>query len=155
MLLHLGFCRSTNRWFVAFTFEFLLQYKPVVRYLYNWVSVAVQTVGSVPLHLGFCRSTNGGSVPLHLGFCRSTNRWFGAFIFGFLSQYKPVVRCLYNWVSVAVQTVGSVPLQMGFCRSTNRLDGRKISSPPGFDSGPSSPVPQSLYRLSYPAHKHT
>ena len=29
------------------------------------------------------------------------------------------------------------------------LDGRKISSPPGFDPGPSSPVDQSLYRLSY------
>ena len=28
----------------------------------------------------------------------------------------------------------------------------KISSPPGFDSGPSSPVAQSLYRLSYPIH---
>ena len=32
------------------------------------------------------------------------------------------------------------------------LDGRKISSPPGFDPGPSSPVAQSLYRLSYRAH---
>ena len=32
------------------------------------------------------------------------------------------------------------------------LDGRKISSPPGFDPGPSSPVAQSLYRLSYWAH---
>ena len=32
------------------------------------------------------------------------------------------------------------------------LDGRKISSPPGFDPGPSSPLAQSLYRLSYPAH---
>jgi len=31
------------------------------------------------------------------------------------------------------------------------LDGRKISSPPGFDPGPSSPVAQSLYRLSYRA----
>ena len=30
------------------------------------------------------------------------------------------------------------------------LEGRKNSSPPGFDPGPSSP---SLYRLSYPAHK--
>jgi len=30
------------------------------------------------------------------------------------------------------------------------LDGRKISSPPGFDPGPSTPS-QSLYRLSYPA----
>ena len=29
--------------------------------------------------------------------------------------------------------------------------GRKISSPPGFDPGPSSPVAQSLYRLSYRA----
>ena len=32
------------------------------------------------------------------------------------------------------------------------LDGRKMSSLPGFDPGPSSPVAQSLYRLSYPAH---
>ena len=32
------------------------------------------------------------------------------------------------------------------------LDGRKISSPTGFDPEPSSPVAQSLYRLSYPAH---
>jgi hypothetical protein len=32
------------------------------------------------------------------------------------------------------------------------LDGRKISSPPGFDPGPSSQVTQSLYRLSYLAH---
>ena len=32
------------------------------------------------------------------------------------------------------------------------LDGRKISSPPGLDPGPSSPVAQSLYRLSYRAH---
>ena len=31
--------------------------------------------------------------------------------------------------------------------------GRKISSPPGFDPEPSSPC-QSLYRLSYPAHKY-
>jgi len=31
--------------------------------------------------------------------------------------------------------------------------GGKISSPPGFDPGPSSPVAQSLYRLSYRAHK--
>jgi len=31
------------------------------------------------------------------------------------------------------------------------LDGRKISSPPAFDLGPSSPVAQSLYRLSYRA----
>ena len=31
------------------------------------------------------------------------------------------------------------------------LEGRKISSPPGFDPGPSSPVAQSLYRLSYRA----
>ena len=30
------------------------------------------------------------------------------------------------------------------------LDGRKISFPPGFDPGPSSPV--QLYRLSYQAH---
>ena len=34
------------------------------------------------------------------------------------------------------------------------LDGRKISSPPGFDPGPSARR-QSLYRLSYPAHKTT
>jgi hypothetical protein len=34
------------------------------------------------------------------------------------------------------------------------LDGRKISSPPEFDPGPSSPVVQSLYRLSYWAHTH-
>ena len=34
------------------------------------------------------------------------------------------------------------------------LDGRKISSSPGFDPGPSSPVAQSLYRLSYRAHFH-
>jgi len=32
------------------------------------------------------------------------------------------------------------------------LDRRKISSPPEFDPGPSSPVAQSLYRLSYRAH---
>ena len=32
------------------------------------------------------------------------------------------------------------------------LDGWKISSPPGFDPRPSSPVAQSLYRLSYQAH---
>jgi hypothetical protein len=32
------------------------------------------------------------------------------------------------------------------------LDGRKISSQPEFDSGPSIPVAKSLYRLSYPAH---
>ena len=32
--------------------------------------------------------------------------------------------------------------------------GGKISSPPGFDPGPSSRS-QSLYRLSYPAHTHT
>jgi len=32
------------------------------------------------------------------------------------------------------------------------LNGRKISSPPGFNPGPSSPVAQSLYRLSHPAH---
>ena len=33
------------------------------------------------------------------------------------------------------------------------LNGRKISSPPGFDPGPSSPC-QSLYRLRYPARTH-
>ena len=33
-------------------------------------------------------------------------------------------------------------------------NGRKVSSPPGFDPGPSSPVAQSLYRLSYRAHIH-
>ena len=32
------------------------------------------------------------------------------------------------------------------------VDGRKISSPQGFDPGPTSPVAQSLYRLSYPTH---
>ena len=32
------------------------------------------------------------------------------------------------------------------------LDGQKISPPPGFDPGPSSPVAQLLYRLSYRAH---
>jgi hypothetical protein len=32
------------------------------------------------------------------------------------------------------------------------LDGRKISSPLGFDSRTVQPVAQSLYRLSYPAH---
>ena len=32
------------------------------------------------------------------------------------------------------------------------LDGRKISSPPGFDLRTVQPVAQSLYRLSYPAH---
>ena len=32
------------------------------------------------------------------------------------------------------------------------LDGRKISSPPGFDPGPFSPLAQTLYRLSYRAH---
>ena len=32
------------------------------------------------------------------------------------------------------------------------LDGRKILSPPGFDPGPSSPLAQSLYPLSYRAH---
>ena len=32
------------------------------------------------------------------------------------------------------------------------LDGRKISSSPGFDPGPSKPVAQSLYRLNYRAH---
>ena len=32
------------------------------------------------------------------------------------------------------------------------LDGWKISPPPGFDTGPSSPVAQSLYRLSYRTH---
>ena len=31
------------------------------------------------------------------------------------------------------------------------LDGRKISSPPGFDPGPPA-LAQSLYRLSYRAH---
>ena len=31
------------------------------------------------------------------------------------------------------------------------LNGRKISSPPGFDPGSSS-ASQSLYQLSYPAH---
>jgi len=31
------------------------------------------------------------------------------------------------------------------------LKGRKISSPPEFDPGPSSRVAQSLYQLSYPA----
>ena len=39
---------------------------------------------------------------------------FGAFTTEFLAQYKPAVRCLYNRVSVAVQTGGSVPLQQGF-----------------------------------------
>ena len=33
------------------------------------------------------------------------------------------------------------------------LDGHKISSPLGFDPGPSSPVAQSLNRLNYRAHK--
>jgi len=33
------------------------------------------------------------------------------------------------------------------------LDGRKILSPPGFDPGSSSPVAQSLYRLSYPIER--
>jgi len=33
------------------------------------------------------------------------------------------------------------------------LDGRKISSPPGFDPRAVQPVAQSLYRLSYPVHK--
>jgi len=33
------------------------------------------------------------------------------------------------------------------------MDGRKNSSRPGFGPGPSSPVAQSLYRLSYRAHK--
>ena len=32
------------------------------------------------------------------------------------------------------------------------LDGRKISSPPGFDPRTVQPVAQSLYRLSYRAH---
>ena len=36
---------------------------------------------------------------------------------------------------------------------TAGLDGRKISSPPVFDPGPSSPVAQSLYRLSYRAQR--
>ena len=31
---------------------------------------------------------------------------------------------------------------------------RNISPPPGFDPGQSSPVAQSLYRLSYRAHKY-
>ena len=34
------------------------------------------------------------------------------------------------------------------------LDGRKISSPPGFDRGSSNPLTQSLYRLSYRAHSY-
>ena len=33
------------------------------------------------------------------------------------------------------------------------LDGRKISCPQRFDPGPSSPVAQLLYRLSYRVHK--
>jgi len=33
------------------------------------------------------------------------------------------------------------------------LDEQTISSPPGFDPGPSSPVAQSLYRLGYRALK--
>ena len=33
-------------------------------------------------------------------------------------------------------------------------DGWKISSPPGFDPGSSSPVAQALYRLSYRTHNH-
>jgi len=41
----------------------------------------------------------------------------------------------------------------GWVGSRAGLDGRKISSPPGFDSGPSSSVAQSLYRLSYPVHR--
>jgi len=88
--LQLGFCRSTNRRFGAFKTGFLSQSKPAVRYLYGWISFAVQT---------------GGSVRLQLVFCRSRNRRFGAFTTGFLSQYKPAVRCL---------------LQQGLCRSTNR-----------------------------------
>ena len=35
------------------------------------------------------------------------------------------------------------------------LDGRKISSPPGFHPRTVQPVAQSLYRLSYPAHTNT
>jgi len=34
------------------------------------------------------------------------------------------------------------------------LDGRKISSPPVFDPGPSTPQSVAI-RLSYPAHTHT
>jgi len=77
--LKLGFCRSRNRRFGAFTTEFLSQYKPAVRCLYNWVPVAAQ---------------NGDSVPLQLGFSRIKNRRFGAFTTGFLSQHKPAVLCL-------------------------------------------------------------
>jgi len=77
-------------------------------------------------------------VPLQLGFCRRSNRRFGAFTTGFLSQYKPAMRCLYNWVpvavqpgdsvplklgSVAIETGGSVLLKLGFCRSRNRQFG--------------------------------
>jgi len=35
------------------------------------------------------------------------------------------------------------------------LEGRKISSPPGFDTRTVQPVAQSLYRLGYPAHIDT
>ena len=47
------------------------------------------------------------------------------------------------------------PFYMRLGGPQGRLDGRKISSPPGFDPGPSSPVAQSLYRLSYRAHRNT
>jgi hypothetical protein len=59
-------------------------------------------------------------VSLLLDLCRSTNRRFSAFIAGFVSQYKPAVRCLYSWICLAVQTGGSVLWQLGLCRSTNR-----------------------------------
>jgi len=40
----------------------------------------------------------------------------------------------------------------GWVGPRDGLNGRKISSPPGFNLEPSSPVAQSLYRLSYRAH---
>ena len=95
----MGLCRSTNRQFGAFSNGSLSQYKPAVRCLYKWVSVAVQS---------------GGSVPFQMGLCRSTKWRFSAFSNGSLSQYKVEVRCLFKWVSVAVQTV-----QLPFCPSTH------------------------------------
>jgi len=44
------------------------------------------------------------------------------------------------------------PFTGGWVGPTAGLNGRKNSSLPGFDPGPSSPVAQSLYRLSYRAH---
>jgi len=139
------FCRSTKWRFGAFSSGSLSQYKVAVRCLFRWVSVAVQSGGSVPFQMGLCRSTNRqfsaftavfyvSAQTVQLAFCRSTDLRLIAFAIGYLSQFTRTIKRLSIWLPLPINTISSMPLQFSLCPYTNRGHPRVSPNMPDWGS---------------------